>query len=358
MSSIDSPPLAPAPPAPRLLHQVRARIRVKHYSIRTEETYVDWIRRFVLHFGKRHPRELGAHHVEAFLSDLAVTRRVAASTQNQAKAALLFLYREVLELELPWLEGITQARAPQRLPVVLTRAEAQAVLARMRGTHKLVAGLLYGAGLRLMEAVRLRVKDVEFTRGEILVREGKGFKDRVTMLPAVLSDALRAQLELAKLLHRQDLAEGHGAVYLPFALDRKYPGAAREWAWQYVFASGNLSVDPRSGVTRRHHIDEKGVQRAMKQALRDTGISKPATPHTLRHSFATHLLENGYDIRTVQELLGHADVSTTMIYTHVLNKGGRGVCSPLDAGAPGPQVRAEQPLARYDAARLLSSLPA
>ena len=350
MSQIDSAHVAFAPPAPRLLDQVRARIRVKHYSIRTEQAYVDWIKRFVLHFGKRHPRDLGARHVEAFLSDLAVARRVAASTQNQAKAALLFLYREVLEVELPWLEGITQARTPQRLPVVLTRAEAQAVLARMRGTHKLAAGLLYGAGLRLMEALRLRVKDVEFARGDIVVREGKGAKDRVTMLPEALSEPLRAHLARVKLLHRQDLAEGHGAVYLPYALDRKYPGAPREWAWQYVFPSGNLSVDPRSGVTRRHHIDEKGVQRAMKQAVRDAGLCKPATPHTLRHSFATDLLVSGYDIRTVQELLGHADLSTTMIYTHVLNKGGRGVRSPLDAGGLDLPSGAEQPRAAYGVA--------
>lgn len=255
---------------------------------------------------------------------------MAASTQNQAKSALLFLYREVLEHELPWLDEVERAKAPKRLPVVLTREEAQAVLSRLKGTHWLVASLLYGSGLRIMEALRLRVKDLEFTRGEILVREGKGFKDRVTMLPARLVEPIRAHLKQVRALHEQDVAEGYGEVYLPYALDRKYPGAGREWGWQYVFPSKNRSVDPRSGVVRRHHVQDQAIQRAIRQAVRDAGISKPATPHTLRHSFATHLLTSGYDIRTVQELLGHRDVSTTMIYTHVLNKGGRGVTSPLD----------------------------
>ncbi|MFN3750911.1 MAG: integron integrase [Thiobacillus sp.] len=314
----------------RLLDQVRGKIRLKHYSIRTEEAYVDWIKRFVLHFDKRHPAEMGAREVEAFLTHLAVQGRVAASTQNQAKSALLFLYREVLEHELPWLDEVERAKAPKRLPVVLTREEAQAVLSRLKGTHWLVASLLYGSGLRIMEALRLRVKDLEFTRGEILVREGKGFKDRVTMLPARLVEPIRAHLKQVRALHEQDVAEGYGEVYLPYALDRKYPGAGREWGWQYVFPSKNRSVDPRSGVVRRHHVQDQAIQRAIRQAVRDAGISKPATPHTLRHSFATHLLTSGYDIRTVQELLGHKDVSTTMIYTHVLNKGGRGVTSPLD----------------------------
>lgn len=320
--------------SPRLLDQVRGKIRLKHYSIRTEQAYVDWIKRFVLHFDKRHPAEMGAPEVEAFLTHLAVQGRVAASTQNQAKAALLFLYREVLKQDLPWLQNIEQAKAPKRLPVVLTEAEVQAVLARLSGTHWLVAGLLYGAGLRIMEALRLRVKDVEFARGEILVREGKGFKDRVTMLPAVLVDPLKAHLKKVRELHEQDVAEGFGEVYLPYALDRKYPNAAREWGWQYVFPSKNRSVDPRSGVVRRHHVQDQAIQRAIRQAVRDAGIVKPATPHTLRHSFATHLLTGGYDIRTVQELLGHKDVATTMIYTHVLNKGGRGVASPLDKLLP------------------------
>ncbi len=316
--------------APKLLDQVRGKIRLKHYSIRTEQAYVDWIRRFILHFGKRHPRELGAADVEAFLTHLAVAGNVAASTQNQAKSALLFLYREVLETELPWLDNVERARAPKRLPVVLTREEVQGVLGRLTGTHWLIASLLYGAGLRIMEGLRLRVKDVEFSRREILVRDGKGFKDRVTMLPAALAAPLAEHLERVKALHGRDLAAGRGAVYLPYALERKYPGAARDWAWQYVFPSANLSADPRTGIERRHHLQDQAVQRAMRQAVRDAGVNKPATPHTLRHSFATHLLEGGYDIRTVQELLGHADVSTTMIYTHVLNKGGRGVTSPLD----------------------------
>ena len=316
--------------APKLLDQVRGKIRLKHYSIRTEQAYVDWIRRFILFFGKQHPRELGAAEVEQFLTHLAVEGNVAASTQSQAKSALLFLYREVLDNELPWLDNVERAKVPKRLPVVLTRDEVGAVLTRIEGTHWLIASLLYGAGLRIMEALRLRVKDVEFARKEILVRDGKGFKDRVTMLPAALAAPLAEHLKRVKALHEQDLAAGRGAVYLPYALERKYPGAARDWAWQYVFPSAGLSEDPRTGIVRRHHLQDQAVQRAMRQAVRDAGVDKPATPHTLRHSFATHLLEGGYDIRTVQELLGHADVSTTMIYTHVLNKGGRGVTSPLD----------------------------
>jgi integron integrase len=315
---------------PKFLDQVRNKLRVKHYSIRTEQAYTDWIKRYILFHGKRHPNQMGVQDVEAFLTHLAVAGKVSASTQNQAKSALLFLYREVLEIQLPWLDNVTQAKAPKRLPVVLTVSEVQSVLSRLTGTHALIASLLYGGGMRLMEAVRLRVKDVDFSRREIVVREGKGFKDRVTMLPEAVLAPLKAHLAKTKALHDGDLAQGFGEVYLPFALDRKYPNAAREWGWQYVFPSKNLSVDPRSGKTRRHHVDEKGVQRAVKQAVRDADLTKPATPHTLRHSFATHLLQSGYDIRTVQELLGHSDVSTTMIYTHVLNKGGRGVTSPLD----------------------------
>jgi integron integrase len=315
---------------PKLLDQVRDKLRVKHYSIRTEHTYVDWIKRYILFHGKRHPKDMAARDVEAFLTHLAVQGRVAASTQNQAKSAILFLYREVLEIQLSWLDNVTQAKAPKRLPVVLTVSEVQAVLSRLTGTHALIASLLYGGGMRLMEAVRLRVKDVEFARREIVVREGKGFKDRVTMLPEAVVAPLKAHLAKVKALHDEDLAQGYGEVYLPFALDKKYPNAGREWGWQYVFPSKNFSVDPRSGKTRRHHLDEKGVQRAVKQAVRDAELTKPATPHTLRHSFATHLLQSGYDIRTIQELLGHSDVSTTMIYTHVLNKGGKGVVSPLD----------------------------
>ena len=316
--------------SPKLLDQVRDKLRVKHYSIRTEQAYTGWIKRYIFFHGKRHPKDMGAAEIEAFLTHLAVEGNVSASTQNLAKSSLLFLYREVLEIQLPWLDNVTQAKVPKRLPVVLTVAEVQAVLGRMNGTYLLIASLLYGGGMRLMEAVRLRVKDVEFARHEIIVREGKGFKDRVTMLPETSVAALQAHLAKVNALHKEDLAAGFGEVYLPFALDKKYPNAGREWGWQYTFPSKNLSVDPRSGKTRRHHLDEKGVQRAVKQAVRDAELTKPATPHTLRHSFATHLLQAGYDIRTVQELLGHSDVSTTMIYTHVLNKGGKGVVSPLD----------------------------
>jgi len=316
--------------SPRLLEQVRSRIRFKHYSIRTEQAYLDWIRRFIRHFGKQHPKEMGAEEIQTFLTHLAIAGRVAASTQNQAKSALLFLYKEVLAVDLPWLDKVEAAKTSKRLPVVLTRNEVASVLALLEGSHGLIARLLYGTGLRIMEGLRLRVKDVDFERCEILVRDGKGAKDRVTMLPASLVPALREHLDRVHELHRQDLAVGHGEVHLPYALDRKYPAAGREWMWQYVFPTNNLSVDPRSGVIRRHHVRDQSVQRAIRQAVRDAGIDKPATPHTLRHSFATHLLESGYDIRTVQELLGHSDVSTTMIYTHVLNRGGRGVASPLD----------------------------
>ena len=320
-----------APQQPRLLDKMRDKIRVKHYSIRTEQTYLDWVRRYIRFHGLRHPRELGAEAVEAFLTHLAVRRNVAASTQNQAKSALLFLYKEVLGAELPWLDGVESAKQSKRLPVVLSQSEATQLLARMSGTAGLIARLLYGSGLRLMEGVRLRVKDLDLDRCAILVRDGKGAKDRVTVLPQRLMEPLAAQLAVTDALHKRDLSEGFGAVYLPHALERKYPNAPREWAWQYVFPAERLSVDPRSGVRRRHHFDEQLVQRAMRDALRAAGIPKPATPHSLRHSFATHLLESGYDIRTVQELLGHADVRTTMIYTHVLNRGGRGVVSPLDA---------------------------
>jgi integron integrase len=315
---------------PKLLDQVRDRIRVKHYSIRTETQYVHWIKRFILFHGKKHPRDMGAPEVEAFLTHLAVEGNVAAATQNQALSALLFLYREVLGIDLPWLDNVTRAKRPQRLPVVLTRDEVHAVLDRMNGTHGLMTRLLYGTGMRLMECVRLRVKDVDFARGEILIRDGKGAKDRVTMLPQSLVSPLRAQFQQRRALFDDDLRAGKAGVYMPDALARKYPGAPTAWGWQYVFPSGSYSIDPRSGEERRHHLDEKLLQRAMKRAVQASGLAKPATPHTLRHSFATHLLEAGYDIRTVQELLGHKDVATTMIYTHVLNKGGRGVTSPLD----------------------------
>jgi integron integrase len=315
---------------PKLLDQVRARIRVKHYSIRTEDQYVHWIKRFIYFHDKRHPREMGAAEVEAFLSDLAVNGRVAASTQNQALSALLFLYKEVLEIALPWLDNITRAKPSKHLPVVLTPAEVRAVLDRMDGVYGLMARLLYGTGMRLMECVRLRVKDVDFGRNEILIRDGKGAKDRVTMLPAALAGPLTDHLARRRIIYEDDLRDGKAEVWLPDALEKKYPNAPTEWAWQFVFCSGSHSTDPRSGRVRRHHIDEKLLQRAMKKAVTAARLAKPATPHTLRHSFATHLLEGGSDIRTVQELLGHSDVSTTMIYTHVLNKGGHGVTSPLD----------------------------
>ena len=319
-----------SPPALRLLDRVRDKIRVKHYSIRTEQAYLDWIKRFILFHGKRHPSELGAPEVEAFLTHLAVAGKVAASTQNQAKSALLFLYKEVLGTELPWLGDVAKARTPVRLPVVLTRQEVAGVLERLRGTHHLIGCLLYGTGMRIMEGVRLRVKDVEFSRREIVVRDGKGGKDRMAMLPRAIECLVHRQLERVRDLHATDLEAGFGAVWLPHALARKYPNAACEWGWQYMFPAAKRSVDPRGGGLHRHHVGDQAFQRAMRQAVLDAGIAKPATPHTLRHSFATHLLESGYDIRTVQELLGHSDVATTMIYTHVLNRGGRGVVSPLD----------------------------
>ncbi len=315
---------------PRLLDQVRNRLRVKHYALRTEQAYVDWIKRFILFHGKRHPAEMSAPEVEAFLTHLAVDLKVSAATQNQALAALLFLYKEVLEIELPWLGEVTRAKSSRRLPVVLTRREVDQVLGRLEGTHQLMAKLLYGTGMRLMEVVRLRVKDVEFERREILVRDGKGGKDRVTMLPDTLSVALREHLDRVRGLFDQDRADDLPGVYLPFALEVKYPHAGKTWGWHWVFPARGLSRDPRSGVTRRHHADEQSLQRAVKRAVQAAGIAKSATPHTFRHSFATHLLEAGYDIRTVQELLGHKDVTTTQIYTHVLNRGGRGVRSPLD----------------------------
>lgn len=319
------------PPPPKLLDQVRDRLRVKHYSIRTETQYLQWIKRFILFHDKRHPREMGAVEVEAFLTHLAVAGRVAAATQNQALSALLFLYREVLNIDLPWLDKVVRAKQPQRLPVVLTRQEVTAILDRMTGVHGLMARLLYGTGMRLMECVRLRVKDVDFERAEIVVRDGKGAKDRITMLPQALIGPLQDHLRWRRQLFEDDKAKGRAAVYLPDALGKKYPTAAVDWPWQYIFPSGSYSIDPRSGEERRHHIDEKLLQRAVKKAVQASRVAKLATPHTFRHSFATHLLQSGYDIRTVQELLGHADVATTMIYTHVLNKGGRGVTSPLDA---------------------------
>lgn len=319
-----------APPTPKLLDQVRDKVRVKHYSIRTETQYIHWIKRFIFFNDKRHPRDLGAAEVEAFLTHLAVAGKVSASTQNQALSALLFLYREVLAIDLPWMDTMVRAKKPQRLPVVLSRSEVKCVLERMEGVYGLLGRLLYGTGMRLMECCRLRVKDIDFERREILIRDGKGGKDRVTMLPDILISPLQEHLAKRRRLYEDDFGKGLAEVFLPDALDKKYPNAGHDWAWQYVFPSGSYSIDPRSGRERRHHLDEKLLQRAMKRAVAASGVVKLATPHTLRHSFATHLLEGGYDIRTVQELLGHSDVSTTMIYTHVLNKGGRGVTSPLD----------------------------
>jgi integron integrase len=315
---------------PRLLDQYRERLRTKHYSLRTEQAYLHWIRRFIYFHGRRHPAGLGGPEVERFLSHLATEGRVSASTQNQALAALLFLYREVLGKELPWMDGVVRAKRPARVPVVLSETEVRALLAQLDGKRWLVAALLYATGMRLLEGLCLRVKDVDFERREITVRDGKGGRDRRTMLPERLIEPLRSHLARVKVLHERDLAEGFGEVCLPFALSRKYPRAGRSWAWQYVFPSGSRSNDPLDGTVRRHHLDEKVVQRAVLEAARKAGLAKPVSPHVLRHSFATHLLESGYDIRTVQELLGHKDVSTTMVYTHVLNKGGRAVKSPFD----------------------------
>lgn len=317
--------------SPRLLDQVRGRFRVKHYSIRTETAYLGWIRRYIHFHGIRHPAEMGRIEVEAFLTSLAVERNVSAATQNQALSALLFLYKEVIEIELPWLDNVTRAKKPARLPTVLTQEETAALLDRLdNGEVKLIVRLLYGSGLRLLEGLRLRVKDVDLSRRELIVRDGKGGKDRVTMLAAQLVEPLRLQIAGRRSVHDEDLLRGRGDVWLPDALSAKYPAAGRAFGWQYVFAASGFSTDPRSGVVRRHHVDEKRIQRAVKSAATAAGIVKQVSPHTLRHSFATHLLEAGYDIRTVQELLGHSDVSTTMVYTHVLNRGGRGVASPLD----------------------------
>ncbi len=321
--------------APRLLDRVHEAVRIRHYSRRTEKAYTSWIRRFVLFHGKRHPQEMGEAEITAFLSDLATRRKVAASTQNQALSALLFLYRDVLGHDLPWLDGIVRAKRPQRVPVVLSRGETRALLERMHGTSWLAASLLYGAGLRLLEALRLRIKDVDPERNELTVRRGKGAKDRRTLLPGSLKRPLAAHLGRVSRQHAADLACGAGSVALPEGIARKYPRAAWEWGWQWVFPATRQYRDRETGQRRRHHLHESVVQRAVKRAAREAGLTKPATCHTLRHSFATHLLEDGYDIRTIQELLGHKDLATTMIYTHVLNKGGRAVRSPLDDGESG-----------------------
>jgi integron integrase len=316
--------------APTLVVQFREAIRVRHYSLRTERAYLHWIRKFIVYHGKRHPGELGAREVTAFLSHLANDLNVAAATQAQALAALLFLYEAVLGMELPWLDDIVRAKRPRRLPTVLDRDEVRALLDAMTGAHGLMARLMYGTGMRIGECVALRVKDLNLDRREVVVRDGKGGKDRVTMLPAVLLAPLRFQLVAARGAYDHDRRRDQPGVALPYALERKYPNAGRAWGWYWVFPQDRLARDPRSGIVRRHHAYDQTLARAIALAARKSGIVKPVSSHTLRHSFATHLLYDGYDIRTVQELLGHKDVSTTMIYTHVLNRGGRGVVSPLD----------------------------
>jgi integron integrase len=313
-----------------LLEEMRRRLRLRHYSVRTEQAYVAWVRRFIQANGRRHPRGMGAVEVEGFLSALANEGQVAAGTQNQALAALLFLYRQVLGIDLPWMEGLVRAKRPRRVPTVLSRDEARLLLAQLDGRPWLVASLLYGTRMRLMEALRLRIKDVDFARNEMTVRQGKGAKDRRTVLPRALQEPLQREIERAMALHRMDMAQGHGRVWLPDALSRKFPNAALEAGWQYVFPAAQRSVDPRDGIMRRHHLGDAVLGRALKRASQQAGIVKPVTAHTFRHSFATHLIEAGYDIRTVQELLGHKDVATTQIYTHVLNRGGNAVLSPLD----------------------------
>ena len=326
--SEDDPGEAPAPP--RLLDQIRNALRLRHASPRTEKAYVYWARRFILFHGKRHPLELGPEAITAFLSFLAVDGHVSASTQNQALNAIVFLYRRVLGRDVPQLDELVRARKPRRLPVVLTAPEVRAVLARLDGVPWLVASLLYGSGMRLLEALTLRVKDLDFAAHEIRIRDGKGRKDRVTPLPTSIEPRLHEHIERVHMLHDRDLRDGFGSVALPDALARKYPGAAASWAWQWVFPATTRYREVATGIERRHHFHETAVQRAMTRAVRESGLAKRASCHTLRHSFATHLLQRGYDIRTVQELLGHRDLKTTMIYTHVLNRGGLGVRSPLD----------------------------
>jgi len=331
--AVAAPAEVPQSSRPRLLDRVHDALRVGHYAIRTEEAYVHWIRRFIFFHGKRHPARMGKREVTAFLTHLAVVRHVSASTQNQALSALLFLYRHVLERDMEWLDDLVRARRRERLPVVLSRAEVAALFSVMTGVRRVQAGILYGAGLRLLECLRLRVKDLDFDRNEIVVRDGKGGKDRVTVFPRVLRKPLQKHLAAVRIVHQRDLREGFGRVLLPDALGKKYPASASEWPWQWVFPSAKRSIDPRSGIERRHHQDESVLQKAVRSAARATEINKPVGPHTLRHSFATHLLESGHDIRTIQELLGHRDVKTTMIYTHVLNNG-PGVRSPVDGILP------------------------
>ena len=347
---------------PRLLDQARAKIRLKHYSLRTEQVYLQWMRRYIRANGLRHPRELDESALETFLTGLATRQRVSASTQNQALSALLFLYREVLAIKLPWMENVVRAKGSRRLPVVLSKGEVALLLRNLSGRNWLMASLLYGSGLRLMECLRLRVKDVDIARNEITVREGKGAKDRRTVLPASLKDALLRQMDDVRVLHAADLEAGFGAVSLPFALARKYPNAPKELGWQYMFPATRRAVDPRDGNEKRHHLDEKVLQRAVSTSARVAGIRKPVSPHTLRHSFATHLLEAGADIRTIQELMGHKDVATTQIYTHVLNRGAGGVVSPLDRCGETPAdylafLAVERVLTHESVTRLAATLP-
>lgn len=316
---------------PRLIDRVREEIRVRHYSLRTEKSYIQWIRRFILFHDKRHPLEMGEKEISAYLSHLAINRKVSASTQNQALSAILFLYQKVLDQPLDWLTDVVRAKRPRRLPVVLNRTEVTALLNEIRGINALIARALYGTGMRQMECLRLRVKDLDFNYRQIHIRAGKGNKDRVTVLPDALVEPLARQIETAHTIHQRDLKEGFGETRLPYALARKYPNAGHEWGWQFVFPATRRSRDPYTSVIRRHHWHHTNLHRAIKQAAYRLQLTKPVSSHTLRHSFATHLLEDGYDIRTVQELLGHKDVKTTQIYTHVLNRGGRGVRSPLDS---------------------------
>jgi len=318
------------PKSRKLLDQIRDAIRLKHYSYSTEKTYVHWAKRYILFHNKRHPAEMGATEIEAFLTHLAKDENISSSTQNQALNALLFLYRNVLQIDLPVPLHALRAKRSEHLPTVLSKDEVARLLSGMRGLHQLMAKLLYGCGLRLMECMRLRVKDIDFEQFQIIVRQGKGEKDRATMLPSSLVHPLKDQIAYVRKLHERDVTQGYGSVELPFALARKYPNADKEFGWQYIFPSDRLSTDPRSGIIRRHHLDPSGLQRAVKSAAKLAKLNKPVSPHTLRHCFATHLLEAGYDIRTVQELLGHKDVKTTMIYTHVLKRGPKAVRSPLD----------------------------
>jgi integron integrase len=330
---------------PRLLDQVRHTLRTKHYSIHTEEAYLHWIKRFILFHHKKHPQEMNSPEIEAYLTHLAVKQRVSASTQNQALAALLFLYQHVLHQDLDHPIDAVRAKGPERLPTVMSKSEVTRLIAHLADPYQLMAKLLYGCGLRLMECVRLRVKDVDFEQHQIIVRSGKGNKDRDTILPDSLIAPLHRQLRYAKTLHENDLERGYGRVYLPYALARKYPHANQEWPWQYVFPAAKLSKDPRTGLIRRHHLDESGLQKAVRAAAKAANIKKPVSCHTCRHSFATHLLEDGYDIRTIQELMGHKSIATTMIYTHVIQRGGFAVRSPVDTlDLSGNEIREDSPL--------------